>query len=414
MSIRFDGLGINLGYVPKSIQIMGWEISILGILLSIGMLLGILFIVLEAKRRNQDQDVFLGAILMAGIGAILGGRVFYAGFNWNLFKSNPITVLNLRNGGMVLYGALFGGILFVFLYCSLRKISFGEVADTMIFGVLLVQIFTRLGDFFNRESFGTYTESVVAMRLPLASVRSGEVLSAVRENLLTIDGVSWIQVHPAFLYEMLWCIVIFLVLLVLRRKKKFSGEIYMRYMAAYGFERFFVEWIRTDQLWIPSTTLPINMIISAVLFLFFSLAIRVSGSMAKKRTEAANRRKKELEEVKAAEEAAKAEEEGPVDIEAILKEEERLQEQERQEEERAKAEQQALEDAERVLEELETEKKEPATFSEMTETIIRPEVEIDTETIEAAIIEETVQKIASEEADAEKALEPAEEVPEKA
>jgi phosphatidylglycerol:prolipoprotein diacylglycerol transferase len=161
------------------------------------------------------------------------------------------------------------------------------------------------------------------MQMPLSSVRASEVTSVIRENLLTIDGTSWVQVHPAFLYEILWCLILLFALLILRRKKRFSGEIFMRYLAGYGFVRFFIEWIRTDQLWIPQTTIPISMVLSAVLFVFCSISVSVSRSMAKKRSEARKRRRQEIEEQKAAE--REQEDDGPVDIEALLREEERLQ-----------------------------------------------------------------------------------------
>lgn len=353
MSIRFDGLGINLGYVPKSLQFLGIEVSMLGILLTVSMLLGILFVVLEAKRRDQDQNVMLGAILMAVPGAVIGGRLFYVVFSWNLYKSDPMTILSLKDGGMAYYGAVLGGILFVMIYSGLRRVPFGEVADNLTFAVLIVQIFTRWGDFFNRESFGMYTEAFTAMQLPLASVRSGEVTSMMRENLLTIDGASWIQVHPTFLYESVWCAILFLIFVIIKRKKRFSGEIYMRYMAAYGFERFFIEWLRTDQLWIPTTTLPINMILAASFFVVFNLALVVSGAMEKKRQEASSRRRKELEEARALEQEQEEKTAEPVDIEALLREDEMIREQERLEAEKEKAAREALEEAERVIDERE-------------------------------------------------------------
>lgn len=353
MSIRFDGLGINLGYVPKSLQFLGIEVSMLGILLTVSMLLGILFVVLEAKRRDQDQNVMLGAILMAVPGAVIGGRLFYVAFSWNLYKSDPMTILSLKDGGMAYYGAVLGGILFVMIYSGLRRVPFGEVADNLTFAVLIVQIFTRWGDFFNRESFGMYTEAFTAMQLPLASVRSGEVTSMMRENLLTIDGASWIQVHPTFLYESVWCAILFLIFVIIKRKKRFSGEIYMRYMAAYGFGRFFIEWLRTDQLWIPTTTLPINMILAASFFVVFNLALVVSGAMEKKRQEASSRRRKELEEARALEQEQEEKTAEPVDIEALLREDEMIREQERLEAEKEKAAREVLEEAERVIDERE-------------------------------------------------------------
>lgn len=374
MSIRFDGLGIHFGYVPKSIQLPGFELPVLGVLVSLGLILGILFVVQEAKRRNQDQDAFLGAVLMTGLGAVIGGRLFYAGFFWSLFSGDPASILNLRTGGMAYFGALIGGMLFLGIYSSLRKLPFAELADTLTFGVLLVQMFARLGDFFNRESFGLYTEWAGAMQLPLSSVRAGEVTSEMREKLLTIDGAPWISVHPAFLYDMVLCLVIFLILCMIKGKKKYPGQIYMTYLVLYCLGRIGVEWLRTDQMWIPETTLPVNIILAAVIAVIFVPTMIVSRSMAKKRTVAAERRRKELEEAKAVGAAeAEAEASEPVDIEAILREEEALREQERLEAERAEAEKKALEEAEKLVAELEGEAAPSETTPEKDEAALAEE-----------------------------------------
>ena len=95
---------------------------------------------------------------------------------------------------------------------------FMQMADTASMGIVIAQIIGRWGDFFNRESFGEYTNSIFAMQLPLSAVRSSEVTSAMRENLETIGGTSYIQVHPVFLYESLWCLLLFLLMLVWKRK----------------------------------------------------------------------------------------------------------------------------------------------------------------------------------------------------
>ena len=91
------------------------------------------------------------------------------------------------------------------------------------------------------------------MQIPVSAVRSGEVSGAMRDNLLTINGISYIQVQPIFLYESLWCLLLFLLLMAMRRKKKYEGELFMIYLAGYGLGRFFFEWFRTDKLYIPGT-----------------------------------------------------------------------------------------------------------------------------------------------------------------
>ena len=130
----------------------------------------------------------------------------------------------------------------------ISQTSFWQSADIACPGILLGQAIGRWGNFFNRESFGEYTDLPWAMQIPVSAVRSGEVLGAMRDNLLTINGISYIQVQPVFLYESLWCLLLFLLLMAMRRKKKYEGELFMIYLAGYGLGRFFFEWFRTDKL----------------------------------------------------------------------------------------------------------------------------------------------------------------------
>lgn len=308
MSIRFPGLGLTLDYVGKSIRIYGYEITIYGILIAVGMLLGIAFIVLEAKRSNQNQDMYLDMVILSLLGGVIGARLVYVGFHWSLYNGNIAEIANIRNGGMAIYGGILGGMLAAMLFCSLKKLPFWEMADTASMGLLIGQIIGRWGNFFNRESFGEFTDNVLAMQLPLSAVRPGEVTALMRDNLVTVNGISYIQVHPAFLYESVLCLFLFLWLLTRRRKKKFEGEIFMRYLAGYGLIRFFMELIRSDRILIPDTRIPVFMAVSCVLFVIFSLMVAVRRSMAKKR-EATRRRRRE-ERYAAEERAAALEDEG--------------------------------------------------------------------------------------------------------
>lgn len=312
MSIRFPHLGLELDYVGKSLHIFGFEITIYGILIAVGMLLGIAFVVLEAKRRNQNQDMYLDMVIISLVAAVIGARLYYVGFSWSLYKGNILEIFNTRSGGMGLYGGILGGVLAAALFCHIKRLPFWQMADTASMGILIGQIIGRWGNFFNRESFGEYTDSFFAMQLPLSAVRASEVTTQMRENLVTIDGISYIQVHPVFLYESLWCLLLFLLLLIWRRRKRFQGELFMRYLAGYGFARFFIEGLRTDQLLFPGTKLAVSQIVSALLFIFFGFTVAVRRTMVKKRAELRKRRREEAYEAeeKAAQELDYDQEEG--------------------------------------------------------------------------------------------------------
>ena len=303
MSIQFPNLGINLDYVGKSISIFGFEITFFGLVIALGMLLGMGFVILEAKRCGENKDDYLEMMIISLLFGVVGARLLYVLCSWNLYKDNVLQIFNIRNGGLTFYGGLLGGMLGAGIYCAVRRKSFMQMADTASMGIVIAQIIGRWGDFFNRESFGEYTNSIFAMQLPLSAVRSSEVTSAMRENLETIGGTSFIQVHPTFFYESVWCLLLFLLMMVWKRKKRFQGEVFLKYLAGYGLGRFCIEFLRTDKLLIPGTSIGISQVISAVLFLICALVAAVEGTMAKKR--AARRRRRREQDYEAQERAAR-------------------------------------------------------------------------------------------------------------
>lgn len=292
MSIRFPGLDLALSYVPRSFQIFGMEFTIYGVLIAIGALLGMGLVTLEAKRSGEDQNKYLDMTIISLLFSVVGSRLFYVAFSWELYKGNLNEILDFRNGGYAFYGGLLAGCCAAAVFCKLAKMSFWRAADIASLGILLGQIIGRWGNFFNRESFGEYADFPWVMQLPLSAVRSGEVSGNMRDNLLTIDGISYIQVQPVFLYESLWCLILLLLLLALRRKKRYAGELFMIYLAGYGLGRFFFEWLRTDKLYIPGTKLGISLIISAALFIICTPVVIVRGVMTHKRDAIRRRRRK--------------------------------------------------------------------------------------------------------------------------
>lgn len=311
MSICFPNIGLELSYVPKSIRILGTEITFCGILIALGMLLGIAYVVLEAKRKNKNPNQYMGMIISGLITAFIGARLFYVAFSWSLYKTNIMEIFRTRSGGMAFYGGLFGGLLGAYIFCKIRKFDFAEMADTASIGILIGQIIGRWGNFFNRESFGEYTTGKLAMQLPLSGVRTGEVTSLMRENLVSIDGVSYIQVSPVFLYESAACVLLLLLLLAWKRKRRFHGEVLMQYLTWYGLIRFGTEWLRTDKILLPGTKLGVSQIISAVLFLGVGTVAYVKRIMARKRAILQKRRRERIyeEEERAQAEADRKEEE---------------------------------------------------------------------------------------------------------
>ena len=290
MSIRFPGLKLVLDYVPKSFEIFGFEITIYGVLIAVGMLLGIFFVVLEARRNHEDPDGYLDLTIITLIAGVIGARLLYAAFSWSLYKNDPGQILNVRSGGMLFYGGLLGGVLSGAVYCRLRKKPFWKMADLACMGILIGQIIGKWGSFFNRESFGEYADNIFSMQIPLTAVRAGEVTTAMRENLQTADGLSWIIAQPLFLYESLWCLLVFLMLMMHLRKRVFQGEIFLRYLAGYGLGRAVIQWFRTDKVYFPGTEIDGSLVISGVLFVLCTVIVTVKLVMARKRARVRKRR----------------------------------------------------------------------------------------------------------------------------
>ena len=290
MSIRFPGLKLVLDYVPRSFEVFGFEITIYGILIAAGMLLGIFFAVLEARRSHEDADACLDLAIITLITGVIGARLLYVAFSWSLYKNDPGQILNVRSGGMMFYGALLGGVIGGAVYCHIRRKSFWQMADIACMGVLIGQIIGKWGSFFNRESFGEYANNALSMQLPLTAVRAGEVTTKMRENLETVGGSACILVQPLFLYESLWCLFLLLVLTMHLRKKVFQGEIFLRYLAGYGLGRTVIQWFRTDKIFFPGTEIDVSLVISGILFVVCTVIVTVRCIMTRKRAAARRRR----------------------------------------------------------------------------------------------------------------------------
>ncbi len=265
MSIRFPHLGIYLPNIGKTISVFGVDIAYYGITIAIAMIVGISIALHEAKRTGQNQDTYLDLLMLTMLTSVVGARIYYVIFSWSNYKDNLGEILNIRNGGLAIYGGIIAGVITVFVYSKITKMKFLQIADTVCMGLAAGQIIGRWGNFFNREAFGEYTNNLLAMQLPVSAVRENEITSAMWNHVVTIGGVEYIQVHPTFLYEGLWNLMVLLFLFWFRKRKKFEGELFFCYLAGYGVGRFWIESLRTDQLLLPGIHVPVSQMLSAVL-----------------------------------------------------------------------------------------------------------------------------------------------------
>lgn len=274
--IAFPNLGIYLRNVPRSFSIFGFEIAYYGVIIGIGVLAGILMAVHVAKVSGQNPDIYWDFAIYAVIFSVIGARIYYVVFAWDYYKDDLLSIFNTRNGGMAIYGAVIGAFLTLFIYAKIKKQNALLMGDTAMAGLILGQAVGRWGNFMNREVFGEYYNGLLSMQLPVEAVRARDISENIWAHIP--PGANYINVHPTFLYESMWNLLIMVLILFWRKHKKFNGELCLLYFGGYGLGRFLIEGIRTDTLFIPGTTIPVSQVLSLVMVIFAvvtDIAVRI-------------------------------------------------------------------------------------------------------------------------------------------
>lgn len=261
-TIRFPYLGLEF-HPGQSFEIFGIQITYYGLIIGIAMVVGALIVYRIAAVTRQNVEDYLDFTIAAIIFAILGARLYYCIFNWEYYASKPAAIITeINQGGMAIYGGIIAGILTLLVMAKIKKHSFLLMADTTCVGLCIGQAIGRWGNYFNREAFGGYTNSIFAMQLPAAEAHG--VTRDLLLNAYIYNGETYIQVHPTFLYESIWNAVLFIVLIFITKYKKFNGETFAVYLFGYGLGRTWIELLRTDKLLIMGTDIPISVVVSVV------------------------------------------------------------------------------------------------------------------------------------------------------
>lgn len=211
---------------PVAFTIFGIDIMWYGILICIGMLLATFITYKRAPRHGIESDKVLDYVLVCIPAGIIGARLYYVVFNWNYYAGDFHRIIDIRSGGLAIHGGLLFGLGAAVILCFIWKIRPLNVLDLVIPSVALAQSIGRWGNYFNSEAHGGPTD------LPWA---------------VMIDGVPC---HPTFLYESIWCLLLFIFLSYMDKHRSFEGQIILLYGMLYSLERFFVEALRTDSLMI--------------------------------------------------------------------------------------------------------------------------------------------------------------------
>lgn len=211
---------------PVAFTVFGIEVRWYGVLTALGMVLATLLTYKRAPRHGLEPDRVLDFILICIPVGIIGARLYYVVFNWSMYEGDFLKIINLRLGGLAIHGGLIFGIAAAVILCAVWKIRPLNVMDLAVPGVALAQAIGRWGNYFNSEAHGGPTD------LPWAVMVNGQTY------------------HPTFLYESIWCFLLFLFLIYMDNHRRFEGQIFLLYGILYSVERFFVEALRTDSLMI--------------------------------------------------------------------------------------------------------------------------------------------------------------------
>ena len=251
-------VAIDLGFI----QIYWYSLCILT-----GMMIGMFLVYRETKKRNISENLITNLIFYTVILAIIGARLYYVIFSWDYYSNNILEIFEIWNGGLAIHGAIIVGGLYLIYYTKRHKMDTLKVLDICSVGLIIGQAIGRWGNFFNQEAYGSEVTLGFLKGLHLP----GFIIDGMH-----INGAYY---HPTFLYESLWCIIGFIILLVIRRRKYIkTGQIFGIYCMWYSLGRFFIEGLRTDSLMLGSFKMA--QIVSIGMFLvglfFFIRRLKVS------------------------------------------------------------------------------------------------------------------------------------------
>lgn len=244
--VEFPGLGWEFDISPTVITIGNFSVYWYGVIIAVGFILAVLYAMKMSKHNGIDDDKLLNCTIVGLVTAIIGARAYYVAFSWDYFKNDPAQIFRIHEGGLAIFGGLIGALIGGLTVAKIQKMKIPPLFDVACLGFLIGQGIGRWGNFTNQEAFGCET----SLPWRMASEATG--------------GVG---VHPCFLYESLWCLLGFVILHFVSRKKRFDGQIFLMYLVWYGLERTIVEGLRTDSLYLPFAPIRVSQLLSIIIVL---------------------------------------------------------------------------------------------------------------------------------------------------
>ena len=257
--IIFPALNLKLHISRIAFSLFGVNIYWYAILITFAMALSIFLMNKDDKKYNINFDDILLLIILTIPIAFIGARIYYVIFNINYYFSNPTKILNIRDGGLAIYGGIIAGTITIIMYCKIKKINILDVLDYVVPYVAMGQAIGRWGNFINVEAYGTETSNFIRMGI--------------------IENNIYKEVHPTFLYESIVTFFLFIFLFNIRNKRKYSGQLTYIYLAIYSIARFFIEGLRTDSLMLGN--IRVSQLVSLIIFIFSILMILINKYLKK-------------------------------------------------------------------------------------------------------------------------------------
>ena len=261
-TVTFPGLGWSFDINRVAFSLFGMDFYWYGTLIAIGYLLAILYASKRGKEFGLNPDAMTDVIFGATIIGVIGARLYYVAFRWDIYGQDLLSIFDTRSGGLAIYGGIIFGFLSGWLLGKWKKIRFLPLADTAAGGFLVAQAIGRWGNFVNVEAFGSNTTLPWGMSGPTIVgylTRQQEALAAIG---VSIDPNM--PVHPTFFYESMWCLLGFAIMQLLVKRRKFDGELFLFYIGWYGAGRLFIEGLRTDSLMIGNTGIRVSQLVAGL------------------------------------------------------------------------------------------------------------------------------------------------------
>ena len=288
--VTFPGLGLEIELNPVLWSISdNFGVHWYGAIIAVGFLLAVYWGCRQCNWFGFTQDDVFDILIVTVPSAIIGARLYYVIFEFESYLvpgdlgATLTKIIRIWDGGLAIYGGLIAAVLAGYIVCRVKKLSFLAVADVASVGFLIGQSVGRWGNFVNVEAFGSVTD--VAWRMAGSNVanylkRTGQISETVFEQI--VDGS--LGVHPTFFYESMWNLAgILLLVFIVKKFRKFDGQMFFSYLFWYGVGRFWIEGLRTDSLYIPGTEMRVSQaiaLLSAVvglLLILYYLLVKKPG-----------------------------------------------------------------------------------------------------------------------------------------